>query len=119
MISGMTMTTYKDLKSVEYIDATINLAEYLLGINLKRVGNNRYSAYCPFHSDTKDSFRVYVDGKDEVRFHCFGACAGDWDICDIIMLRKKCRFREAQQIWANYLDIKDLKPFEGQSPIIP
>ncbi|MBC8468349.1 MAG: hypothetical protein H8D56_02655 [Planctomycetes bacterium] len=46
------MTTYKDLKSAKYIEATINFAEGLLGINFKRTGNNRYSAYCPFHHDT-------------------------------------------------------------------
>jgi DNA primase len=34
---------------------------------------------------------VYVNKKDEVRFHCFGACKGDWDIYDLIMLRMKCR----------------------------
>ena len=67
-----TMTTHKDLKSAKYIDSTINFAEGLLGINFKRTGNNRYSAYCPFHFDRKDSFRMYVDGKDEVRFRCFG-----------------------------------------------
>ena len=55
------MSTYKDLKSAKYIDATINFAEGLLGINFKRTGRDSYSAYCPFHFDKKDSFRVYVD----------------------------------------------------------
>jgi len=27
---------------------------------------------------------VYVNKKDEVRFHCFGACKGDWDIYDML-----------------------------------
>jgi len=63
------MTTYKDLKSAKYIDATINFVEGLRGIDFKRTGNNRYSAYCPFHFDRKDSFRVYVDGEGEVKFH--------------------------------------------------
>jgi DNA primase len=32
---------------------------------------------------------VYVNKNDEVRFHCFGACKGDWDIYDLIMLRNE------------------------------
>ncbi|MFH1075561.1 MAG: hypothetical protein V1753_01765, partial [Pseudomonadota bacterium] len=53
------MTTYNDLKSAKYIDATINFAEGLRRIKFKRTGNNRYSAYCPLHFDRKDSLRVY------------------------------------------------------------
>ena len=67
------MTTYQDLKSVKYIEPTRAFVEDLLGISFERTGDNRYSAYCPFHEDTKDSFRLYVDGKDQVKFHCFGA----------------------------------------------
>ena len=113
------MTTYKDLKSAKYIDATINFAEGLLGINFKRTGNNRYSAYCPFHFDRKDSFRVYIDGEDEVKFHCFGECNMNWDIYDVIMVRNKCSFRQAQQTLADFLGIKDFKPYGGKSTSIP
>jgi DNA primase len=66
-----------------------------------------------------DSLMVYVNKNDEVRFHCFGACKGDWDIYDLIMLRKKCRFRKAQQIWAEHLGIADFKSYDGSSPCIP
>ncbi|MBW1754248.1 MAG: hypothetical protein JRJ46_14385 [Deltaproteobacteria bacterium] len=90
------MTTYKDLKSAKYIDATINFAERLLGISFKRTGKNRYSACCPFHFDRKDSFRVYVDGKGEVKFHCHGECNMNWDIYGVIMVRNQCSFRQAQ-----------------------
>jgi len=113
------MTTYKDLKSAKYIDATINFAEGLLGIDFKCTGNNRYSSYCPFHFDRKDSFRGYVDGNDEVKFHCFGECNMNWDIYDVIMLRNKCSFRQAQQTFADYLGIEDFKPYEGKSTSIP
>ena len=92
------MKTYQDLKSAAYIDAIIYYAESLLGIRFTSIKKYRYSALCPFHADTKDSFMVYVNKNDEVRFHCFGACKGDWDIYDLIMLRKKYRFREAQQV---------------------
>ena len=113
------MTTYKDLKSAKYIDATINFAEGLLGIDFKRTGNNRYSSYCPFHFDRKDSFRGYVDGNDEVKFHCFGECNMNWDIYDVIMLRNKCSFRQAQQTFADFLGIKDFRPYGGKSESIP
>ncbi len=113
------MTTYKDLKSAKYIESIINYAEGLLNFNLKRTGNNRYSAHCPFHADNKDSFRVYVDGKDEVRFHCFGECKVDWDIYDLIMARNKCSFRQAQQTFSEFLGIKDFIPHNGKSKNIP
>jgi len=113
------MKTYQDIKSAAYIDAMINYAETLLGIQFKRTGKNKYSALCPFHVETKDSFMVYVNKKGEVRFHCFGACDNEWDIYDVIMLRKNCRFRQAQQIWAEHLGIKGFKAYDGNSPCIP
>ena len=60
---------------------------------------------------------AYVNKKDEVRFHCFGACKGDWDIYDLIMLRKKYRFRKAQQVWAEHLGVKDFSSYEGGSSL--
>jgi DNA primase len=110
---------YQDIKSTAYIDAIVDYAEMLLGIEFKSVKENRYSSPCPFHADIKDSLMVYVNKKDEVRFHCFGACKGDWDIYDVIMLRNKCRFRQAQQIWAEHLGIEDFKPYDGNSSCIP
>jgi hypothetical protein len=112
------MTTYKDLKSVKYIESIINYAEGLRKFNFKRTGKNRYSAHCPFHVDNKDSFRVYVDGKDEVRFKCFGACQGgaddekaNWDIYDLIMVSNKCSFREAQIAFAKYMGVEKFTPY--------
>jgi len=115
----VTELRYQDLKSAAYIDAIIHFSETLLGIRLKNVKKYRYSSQCPFHADTKESLTVYVNKKDEVRFHCFGACKGDWDIYDVIMLRKKCRFRQAQQVWAEHLSVKDFKSYDGSSPCIP
>ena len=113
------MKTYQDIKSAAYIDAIINYTETLLGIRFKSVKKYRYNAICPFHADTEDSFMVYVNKNDEVRFHCFGGCKGDWDIYDMIMLRKKSRFRTAQQVWAEHLGVKDFKPYDGSSSCIP
>ncbi|MCJ7542080.1 MAG: CHC2 zinc finger domain-containing protein, partial [Desulfobacterales bacterium] len=77
------MKTYQDIKSAAYIDAIINYTETLLSIRFKSVKKYRYNAICPFHADTEDSFMVYVNKNDEIRFHCFGACKGDWDIYDL------------------------------------
>jgi len=113
------MPTHNDIKSVAYLGPMLNYAETQLGVRLKPTGKYRFSAFCPFHADTKDSFRLYVDGNDVVRFHCFGECKGDWDIYDVIMLREKCSFRQAQQIWADYLGIKDVEFHRGRSENVP
>ena len=104
---------YRDIKAATDIDSIINYTEMLFGICFTKVKKNRYNAPCPFHADTEDNLMVYVNKKDEVRFHCFGACNGDWDIYDMIMLRKKCRVRTAQQVWAEHLGVKVFKPFDG------
>ena len=103
------MTTYQDIKSSYYLDQIVSFGQELLGVRFKATGRGNFTAFCPFHADTRDSFRVYVNKKGEIRFHCFGACNGDWDIYDVIMLRNRCRFRQAQQIWADHLGIKDFK----------
>ena len=113
------MLSHNDIKTVAYLDPMMNYAEDHLGIRFKPTGMYRYSAFCPFHADTKDSFRLYVDGNDVVRFHCFGECKGDWDIYDVIMLKEKCSFRQAQQLWADYLGLKDVVFHRGQSQSIP
>ena len=79
------MPTANDLKSADFIDQIIRFAGDLLGIKFKRAGHQRYNAHCPFHTDRKSSFRVRVDGRGIVRFHCFGACDMDCDIYDLII----------------------------------
>ncbi|MCF8028013.1 MAG: hypothetical protein K9K81_06575, partial [Desulfobacteraceae bacterium] len=114
------MKTHLDIKSAAYIDAIVDYSEKLLGIVFKPVKKNRYNALCPFHADTEDKLMAYVDRKkDEVRFHCFGACKGDWDIYDLIMLRTKQGFTTAQQMWADHLGIRDFKPYAGAGPSVP
>jgi len=112
------MKTYQEIKPAATIDTIIHYAETLLGIRFTKVKKNRYNALCPFHADTKNSFMVYVNKDDEVRFHCFGACKGDWDIYDLIMLSKKYRFRKAQQVWAKHLGVA-FKFNAGRSSCIP
>ena len=118
MATGFRMITHNDIKTVAYLNQMIRYAGTHLGCRFKPAGEQKYSAYCPFHAETRDSFRVYVDKKDIVRFHCFGACRGDWDVYDLIMLREKCSFRQAQQVWADYLGVK-IRFHDGKSPIIP
>ena len=114
------MKTYQEINSAETMDAIIHYAETLFGIRFTKVKRNRYNGLCPFHSDSKNSFMVYVNKDDEVRFHCFGACKGDWDIYDLIMLRKKYRFRAAQKEWADHLGVQNYKPYNGsRSSCIP
>jgi DNA primase len=112
------MKTYQEIKPAATIETIIDYAETLFGIRLTKVKMNRYSGLCPFHADAENSFMVYVNKDDEVRFHCFGACKGDWDIYDLIMLRKKYRFRKAQQVWAKHLGVAP-KFDTGRSSCIP
>ncbi|BBO83147.1 hypothetical protein DSCO28_37130 [Desulfosarcina ovata subsp. sediminis] len=112
------MKTYPTIKSAATIDAVIPYVEALLDIRFKFVKKKRYNAPCPFHADTQEKFMVYVNKEDEVRFHCFGACKGDWDITDLIMLRKKYPFRQAQQVWAEHLGVSDFTFDDGRSACI-
>jgi len=108
------MKDHKELKSVEYIDAMKRYVETAFGVRFKKTGANQYHARCPFHADIHPSFVLYPR-KDtgEVRFHCCGECDTEWDIYDLIRLREKCGFKKAQQVWADYLGVKDFVPFGG------
>lgn len=112
------METYDTLRSIKYIEQIIAFAEEILGLIFKKSGTDKYSSYCPFHKDSTDSFRVYVNQKGIVRFHCFGACATEWDIYDIIQKRYGCGFREAQRRLAQYLQ-QDIEIFHGNSSPAP
>ena len=99
------MANSDDLRSIAFLDPILNYAEAQLGCRFKATGQYRYSSQCPFHDDTKESFRVYVDGSDVVRFHCFGKCDDDWDIYGVIQRKEECDTTQAQSIWADYLGI--------------
>jgi DNA primase len=61
------------------------------GIALRRVGNDRFSARCPFHDDREPS--LLVDERDG-HFHCFG-CHTHGDVIDFVMRREGIGFAEA------------------------
>ncbi len=113
------MKTCQETTSAAVIDAVVHYAESLLDLHFKSVKKNRYSAPCPFHADAKEDFQVYVNKDDEVRFHCFGACKGDWDICDLIVLRKQYRLRKARQVWAEYMGAGEFELDAGGGACIP
>ena len=108
------MKDHRDLKSVEYIDAMKRYVETAFRVRFKKTGATQHNARCPFHAEIHPSFFLYVK-KDtgEVRFHCLGECKTEWDIYDLIRLREKCGFKEAQQVWADYLGVKDFVPYGG------
>ncbi len=97
--------SYKDLKDKKYLEVTKTFVEELLNIRFL----DRTRAHCPFHDDRSDSFRIYVDGEDEIKFRCFGACDGNWDVFDLIMKKKKCSFREAQKHFASFLGLEQVE----------
>ena len=103
--------SYKDLKNKKYLEPTMNFLESVLGIHFL----NRSRARCPFHDDKKDSFRVYVDGKDEIRFQCFGECHSNshanWDIYDLTMMKTNCSFSQAQKRFSDFLGIRDFQAY--------
>ena len=101
------MVTVKQLKSIKYIEDIIRYTRDELGIDLEETGSNTYSAFCPFHNDTRDSFRVWVNEAGEVRFHCFGECDFDIDIYELIQRMIGCRFSYAYNTFAEYTGVKD------------
>jgi DNA primase len=68
------MKTYQDIKSAATIDAIIHYAETLLGIRFQARQKKSVQRPMPIPRRHQDSFMVYVNKDDEVRFHCFGAC---------------------------------------------
>ena len=94
--------SYKDLKDKSYLKPTLSFLESQLGIHFIQTTG----AHCPFHNDTRDSFRIGVSKIGEVRFHCFGACDEDWDIYDLIMLKENCTFQQAQERFAKFLVVR-------------
>ena len=101
--------SFKDLKNKRYLEPTRRFVEDLLNIQFLKNSN---SAHCHFHDDKTDSFRIYTDRKDDIKFHCFGACEYNWDIYDLIMRKEKCSFQEAQVRFAKFLKINDIQLYK-------
>jgi DNA primase len=112
------MKTYQDIKSAATIDAMSStmLKRCWVSFHARQKIGTAPHARSTRH---QGQFHGVCQQNDEVRFHCFGACKGDWDIYDLIMLRKKYPFRKAQQVWAAHLGVADFKFDDGSSPCIP
>jgi hypothetical protein len=64
-------------------------------VKLKKIGQNRWSGFCPFHDDRKSpSFQVWKGRRGEGRFHCHG-CSGDGDGVDWFRLVEGMTYRAA------------------------
>lgn len=66
---------------------------------LRKVGQSKYQARCPFHEDRLASLSL-DDAKG--LWHCFAGCGGG-DIFSFIMKVEKCDFKTALERAENYL----------------
>jgi len=76
------------------LDIVDVVSEY---VELRKSGRS-YSAFCPFHADTRTpSFVVFPETQT---WHCFGACGEGGDVFTFIMKRENLTFGEALQLLA-------------------
>ncbi len=85
------------------------LARY--GIELAGRGEER-KALCPFHEETKASFKVNLAKK---AFNCFG-CGEHGNILDFVAKMEDCDLREAATIIADCCDITLSDRGGGEKP---
>jgi len=75
-------------------------------VELRKSGRN-YSAFCPFHADTRSpSFVVFPETQG---WHCFGACGEGGDVFNFIMKRENLPFGEALRLLARRAGV-ELEP---------
>ena len=78
--------------NTEEIRAQADIADVVSRyIELKRGGNGRLKACCPFHDERTPSFYLYPDQH----FKCFG-CGRSGSVFDFVMLMESCTFIEAK-----------------------
>jgi DNA primase len=75
-------------------------------VELRKSGRN-YSAFCPFHADTRSpSFVVFPETQG---WHCFGACGEGGDVFSFIMKQENLSFGEALRLLARRAGV-ELEP---------
>lgn len=96
---------YIDMKDQKYLQQTVEFLNkrYKAKFHLQPTG--QYTSHCPVHSEGEASFRSYIK-KGQVMFHCFGQCASDYDVYNIIMLKEGVDFRQAIKIFADFLEVE-------------
>jgi len=85
------------------LDIVEVVSEY---VELRKSGRN-YSAFCPFHADTRTpSFVVFPETQT---WHCFGACGEGGDVFTFITKRENLTFGEALRLLARRAGV-ELEP---------
>jgi DNA primase len=75
-------------------------------VELRKSGRS-YSAFCPFHADTRTpSFVVFPETQT---WHCFGACGEGGDVFTFIMKQENLTFAEALELLARRAGV-ELEP---------
>ena len=78
----------------EEIKARLKLSDIISKkISLKKKGENRFLALCPFHNEKTPSFNVQ---DDKGFYHCFG-CGKHGDIFNFVMEFDNLEFKEAMK----------------------
>ena len=93
------MGTFIDFRFVKtHASFKAVLAHY--GITLKGTGDE-HSALCPFHQETKPSFKVNLAKK---AFQCFG-CGAKGNVLDFVEKKEGCDLRQAAEMVADICGI--------------
>jgi len=106
-----------DFKAVK---ASVTFEEVLAhyGIQLKPARGGELLGLCPFHEDTKPSFRVNVEKKV---FHCFG-CDAKGNVLDFVARKEGVTIKKAAELVSEWFGVgkretaspsRDLSPSES------
>ena len=84
-------------------------------IQVKRAGNNRFKALCPFHNEKTPSFTL---NQERQAYHCFG-CGKGGDVFSFIMEKENVDFPNAVHLLADKYGILIPEDSPGQSGSSP
>jgi DNA primase len=110
----------KDWVDFKHIKASVTFQEVLAhyGVQLKPAKGGELLGLCPFHEDTKPSFRVNVEKKV---FHCFG-CDAKGNVLDFVARKEAVTIKKAAQLVSEWFGAgkrereapsRDLSPSES------
>lgn len=110
----------KNWVDFKHIKASVSFEEVLAhyGIQLKPAKGGELLGLCPFHDDTKPSFRVNVEKKV---FHCFG-CDAKGNVLDFVVRKEGVTIKKAADLVSQWFSVgkgetaspsRDLSPSES------